>query len=397
MKTNRSSFATVSIPLLLLPRRSKIAWLSLGLCGLALTTSALAQSITMSAMSTFSPNGDGWLSVTEDSFLTDGSTNETQRGLAFNPTNNHLYITTRTGTTATVGAKIFDASTGVGLGNLNVTGIQFGSAGVLNGIGVTSDGFIYAANASQVANGSNPYKLYRWSSESSAPSQVNFAAGGLDAFRLGDNFDLIGSDTDGTTQIVAGYNGGTGYTIVSPSLLSSTLVSTGAANAFRGGVAFVDGSTVWGTLGPGTAISRSKTDGSLLGTSSLQDSVERQIDIVNVNGTWLMASVEAAHNTTNACDVRVYDITNSVNNGTGAITLLSTMNLVPAPYKDNINTGGAITFGAVTGNDVTLYAMSTNNGVQAFNIHVTPVPEPATAALLAGGLSLLAVRRRRAR
>jgi|GEM_PF-1760837 len=369
--------------------------------GSFVTLQAAPVTFSMQALNTFSPNGDGWLSPAEQSFLTDGTTTVTQRGLAYNAVNNHLYITSRTGVGAPIRVGVFDASTGAYIKDLSITNISGGGAGILTSIGVTTDGIIYASNASTTANGVNPYKVYRWADESANPAQVNFASLGLFNFRLGDNIDVFGSDADGTTKIVSGYNdtaaspaAGTGYTIVNPIILDSTYVTVSNANAYRGGVAFVDGSTVWGTIGAGTGIARSKTDGTALGTSTLTSSSERQIDITNVNGTWLMATIEESGTAANNGRVRIYDITNSVVNGVNTITLLGALNLVGTQMA-NANTGGAITFGPVSGNDVTVYAMSTNNGVQAIKVTVPPIPEPTSAALLAGALGVLAGRRRR--
>jgi hypothetical protein len=126
---------------------------------------------------------------------------------------------------------------------------------------------------------------------------------------------------------------------------------------------------------------------------SVTDSVERPMDIVEVNGIWLMATVEVANSTTNNCDVRIYDVTDSVNNGVATRTLLGTYNLVSSPFVTNANGAGAITWGEVSGDDVTLYALSANNGIQAFDVHL--VPEPGSAVLLLGGLGLISMRRRR--
>ncbi len=374
--------------------RAKKALPFLLLCGLA--TSAMAQiSLNVQPLGSFSPNGDGWLTPAENSFLTTG-TSSTERGMAFNPVNNHIYITSRVATTTTFGIQVIDATTGATVGNLNTSGISGGGGGQLNMISVTSDGIIYAGNLSTAAIGISPFKLYRWGTEGDAPSVVSYSLSGLVNSRLGDNMDIIGSDALGTTRIVAGYSGTNGYAIINPIDFTSSTVLVGTANSFRGGVSFVDNDTVWGISALMTAggLTRSEISGTLSGTMNVSNTLERPMDIVELNGVWLMATVEVANNTTDNCDVRIYDITDSVNFGGSARTLLGTYNLVGTPYIANPNTAGSITWGTPNGNDITLYAMSTNNGIQAFDI--TLVPEPGSAALMITGLGLLAGRRRRA-
>lgn len=367
--------------------------------GSFITLQAAPITFSMQPLNSFSPNGDGWLSPAEQSFLTDGTgatSTVTQRGLAYNPTNNHLYVTSRTGIGASPRVGVFDGTTGTFLSELSTANITGGGSGILAGVGVSADGFVYVSNVSSSANGSTgaAYKVYRYADEFSNPSQINFSTFSMQSKRLGDEIDIIGSDADNSTRLVAGYSGAAGYSIVIPSLLDASYAGVGATDSFKGGVAFVDGNTVWGTPGGASTVNRSKTDGTLLGTSALTTIYERQIDITNVNGTWLLATLESSGTATNNGMVRIYDITNSVTNGVNTITLLGALNLVGTQMA-NGNNGGAITFGPVSGNDVTVYAMSTNNGVEAIKVTVPPVPEPASAALLVGALGVLAVRRQR--
>jgi hypothetical protein len=244
---------------------------------------------------------------------------------------------------------------------------------------------------------SNQFKLYRWASEFDAPVNVPVSMATLSAARTGDTMDIIGSDALGTTRIAVGYNTSptAGYAVIDPVNLTATSVNVGAALNFRGGISWVDSDTVWGLTGGtiNSGLSRTEISGTLSGTMNVTDTGERPMDITQVNGIWLMATVEVANNTTNNCDVRIYDVTDSINNGVATRTLLGTYNLVSSPFVANPNGAGAITWGAVSGNDVTLYALSANNGIQAFDVHL--VPEPGSAALLLGGLGLMSVRRRR--
>jgi hypothetical protein len=362
------------------------------LAGLVLGTNVASAQFSIQPLSTFSPNNDGWLTIAEDSFLTTGST---ERGMAFNPTNNHLYIASRGNTTNGTSVQILNATTGAVLGNLNTTGISGGTA-ALNCIGVTADGAIYTTNLTINTQTQAGFKVYRWSSELATPQALTLDLSALQAQRLGDNLDVFGSESDGSVRLSLGYNGGAGYQLVNTTALTTSFVNVGTPTGFRGGIAFVDNDTIWGTAGGTTTggITRTETNSTLSGTSNLTALPERQLDIINVAGMWLMATVEVGSSTTDQCDVRIYDITNSVVNGAAGITLLGTANLVTPPFVNNgTGSAGSVQWGTFDGSDIELYAMSTNNGIQAFNVHV--VPEPSCAFLAAVGLLSIAGRRRR--
>ena len=71
------------------------------------------------------------------------STTANARGLAYNATNDHLYIATRDtlGTSVTGGVIILNGTTGDSIGSLNMTGITGGTF-AFNRLGITSDGRI---------------------------------------------------------------------------------------------------------------------------------------------------------------------------------------------------------------------------------------------------------------
>jgi hypothetical protein len=88
--------------------------------------------------------------------------------------------------------------------------------------------------------------------------------------------------------------------------------------------------------------------------------------------------------------VRLYDASNLMTSS--SIPLLATA-LISTGSITNGNGSVGIAFGTVNGDPV-LYAMNTNNGIQAFQI----VPEPTTTAVaLACGAGLVALMRRRGR
>lgn len=130
------------------------------------------------------------------------STGERVRGMAFNTTNNHLYVATRDtlGTSLTGGIIILDASTGDSIGSLNMTGIS-GGVYPFNRVVVTSDGRIYTTNLQTAVTKAAPLKIYTWADESAAPVLV--FSDSIQGPRLGDALAVAGSG-QGTYLYVSG-------------------------------------------------------------------------------------------------------------------------------------------------------------------------------------------------
>jgi hypothetical protein len=94
------------------------------------------------------------------------------------------------------------------------------------------------------------------------------------------------------------------------------------------------------------------------------------MDFAVIDGVQVLATVDTASSV-----VRVYDIGN-----VNAPHLLDSLTNIIGPSRDNSFGVGQVRFGAIAGNTATLYALNTNNGVQAFTL---TVPEPGALALLA--------------
>jgi hypothetical protein len=120
------------------------------------------------------------------------ASDNTQRGLAYNPATRHLLLVSRTPTNA---VHIIDPTTGAHLGNMPVSGISGGTFAI-NLIGVADDGKIYACNLD--TGGAS--KVYRWNTEAATPSLIYSNNPGLG--RLGDTFTVRGAGSD--TQIMLG-------------------------------------------------------------------------------------------------------------------------------------------------------------------------------------------------
>lgn len=342
-------------------------------------TAAGASAATLSAMATFG-GGDGWLSPAEATYLQGGTL---QRGLTYNPANNHLYLVDRNGGTF---VRILDGNTGALLGNLDVTGVTGGTF-TLNMIDVADDGTIYAANLSISATSN--FKVYRWANEAAVPT-VAFdgvvpvtAVPLVNRTRTGDTFAVQGSGAS-TRFIAAGGStagqhyglfttaDGLTYTATSPAL-------TGAATgAFRLGIDFAGASTVIGKQ-PSAPFTSAPTAGGAATTSATTSNGEAPIAWYGPNN--YLASVDVNSNL-----VRLYDGTNL-----GALSVMDSANLTTGAAVANGNGTGDLKFGRYNGGPLRLYVMNSNNGIQAFM-----VPEPATTLLAATGvLALAALRRRR--
>lgn len=360
--------------------------------------------VTLNAMTSFS--GDGWLSPGEyTNFGTDNT-----RGMALNKTTGNVLI-------AQNGLiRKIDGTSGADAGTLNMTGVAGGIRSI-NRIAITDDGQIFATNLTTSISPtatSNTFNVYRWSNESAAPELVYTGAAGLiNGARLGDSLDAWG--TGSNVQLIAGYGSfATTSTLSSvtnaiarltqsgPSTMTAqTLAYSGAVSGnWRLGLTFVDGSSFLGTQGGGTTGTRyGEFTGSAASAITLTVPTERAMDVKDVGSFRLLATIDTNSGTASggsASTVRIYSLS-----GTTA-TLLTTANLTtpnPGGFA-NTNGTGDIKFGdfvGVTsgGFEGKLYALNTNNGIQAFNVNV--VPEPATMTALGLGVAAMLRKRRKSK
>ncbi|HMO64026.1 MAG TPA: DUF4623 domain-containing protein [Verrucomicrobiota bacterium] len=336
--------------------------------GLLAASSATAIDVTLSPLTSF--RGDGWFAPGEDGYGFLGTGNN-ERGIAYG--NGHLYLVSRAGG---VNVRILDPLTGAEVGSLNTTGIAGGTFAA-NMVGVGGDGAIYVGNLSTAADSS--FKVYRWADEAAAPTVAYDNLSGLP--RTGDSFAVIGSGAG--TRIAASGSGSNGFVLVDPTAGTSTAVSPIAGTAagdFRLGLTFVDADTVIGTQGVTFRVA--DMDGTLVGSPATTSASERLIGYNIVAGLPLLATVDTAGSL-----VRLYDATDPVN-----LVFLASGNTTSGPLVANGNGVGAVAWGPTTGDTATLYAMSANQGIQAFTV---TVPEPGALSLLALGGAALLLRRRK--
>ena len=357
---------------------------------LAVAAASQAQ-VTGAPLGTWGFNGDGWWAPGENGITYLGTANA-QRSIAYNPATGNVLLGNGTG------VSILDGSTGVRTNFFNMTGVSGGSGNAFNQVMATSDGQIFGTNLSTASTGASPFKVYRWANEAAGIAGTlshTFNISTTTATRLGDASDITGSGNSVT--FVTGKGGATPNDVVGyyslafdgTNLTPTNNTVAGAGNgSFRLGIAYDTAGNVVGKQTGGTAATSPYriANGSTLSASWTPASGgEHAVDFVSLNGFTLMATVDQNSNA-----IRIYDVTNVSGNQT--IAPILTLNNTTGAVNPNGNATGDIAFGAITGNSVTLYAMNTNNGIQAFTI--TAVPEPASMIALGAGLLALARRRR---
>lgn len=326
------------------------------------------------------------------------TTDNTHRGLAYNPVTGNVLVASRT--TGQDGVYVLNGQTGAVIGKLNTTGIAGGTF-PFNMLGIGDDGAIYTSNLT-TNSVTTPFKIYRWESETAgldtgdnlAPTVVysgdpaNGTGGGTPP-RFGDSFAVIGSGAN--TRIIAGARNQVTPAVTPAQTQTALFTSTDPATAFTPsivstqhnsgtlGLAFEDGDTFW-TKAPSSNLRQVNISGSA-GTIAADvtgltpTTTPLGVDAAN----HLLGLIKYASSTVPGTELRLYDISNP-----SAPVLLDTV----AFPTDAVNGNGV---GSVSFGDGVVYALATNNGIIAYEI----VPEPTALGLLAlAGMGALARRRR---
>ncbi len=336
--------------------------------------------------------GDGWLAPGEGGYTFLGTANN-ERGLAYG--NGHVYLPSRTGGTF---VRILDQVTGADLGFLNTAGVSGGTFAIST-MGVGGDGAIYVANLTTQST-TSPFKVYRWATEGSVATVAYSGNAGLAGSRIGDDLAIIGSGS--STLIAAGYNstpavaGNNGYAIIDPTAGTATAVGfTGTppnAGDFRLGITFVDSGHVLGTAG--SSLYRNTTfsgaSGTLINSPAIPDPAGATADRL-LGYTLLAGKAILAVQSIGDSHVSLYDVSDP----SAPVYLVSGNNTSGVLTANGNGTGELAWSDTIDNGDGTyskrLYAMSSNQGIQAFTV---TVPEPGVVSFALLGLGVLAARRK---
>jgi hypothetical protein len=306
------------------------------------------------------------------------TTDNTQRGLAWNPATGNLLVLSRSPGNAIL---VHDAATGVLKHSLRTTGedefpIFIGGTLVLNMVGVAEDGVVYAANL--VTDGSAAsLRLYRWENDSAEAIPVALADVPELAIaeRWGDTLDVRGRGAG--TQILLGVRGlapqeGGKFAVLTTAdgfnfnAQVYAVAGVPASSGFGLGLAFGAGNTVFGTANGQPLVQA--TFNPATGTAE----VTRVYPVEQVPAAVSFLAVNPAENLLAGVvletpdNVLLYDVADLDNPAALDQQLL-------VPEQANINGTGAADFG---GNR--LFVLNTNHGLRAYDIVRGGTPTPAT-------------------
>ncbi len=305
-----------------------------------------------------------------------------ERGLAYGKVgaNERVFVVSRTDYSK---VRTLNALTGADVGILDTTGIAGGTF-ALNDVEASYDGVVFAANLTTNAT-TSPFKVYMWSSETSAPVvTVNYTS--TDAVRLGDKFTVTGNYTAGTAQIWAA-SATAGIPKVYKWSMSGGIfnqtpeVITLSDNA-AGGSASVgplpNGEFYWNAVG--NSARKYAANGTLIGTipGEVIATGSNAIRYINtVGGAEYVMTYQYGAGNENA---RVVEVLGGVPEN--AITHVLTPSLGNAA---NANGAGDVSFKFNDDGTATLFVLATNNGVGAYKTStVVPVELSAFEATVSG-------------
>lgn len=351
---------------------------------LLLSALPLHAGITLAPLTSFG-GGDGWRSPGEIlpgdiagsnngiayNYLGAGSL---ERGMAYNPVAEKIVLVSRNGGNH---VRLVHPLTGEDAGGVSTgTGVVSGGLFPVNMAACDKDGVLYVSN--MVTNATTgDFKIYKWADLGDDAPTV-FFQGTLSGFtgtpRFGDSLDLF--DGDSGPVLAAGGSGVTGYVVVQAAGATAVPAFTPDAGVtgnvtsgdFRLGTTFAGTSNdVWGRQSNGFLRRTTWNGGGIyLGTASGITGSQNLLDFAEVGGTPMLAVLNAADST-----VTLYDVTNPA-----APAQQATGKAASGTLTANSNGTGSIKWGKVTTDagvtTAQLYAMSTNQGMQAFTVTVSP-------------------------
>ncbi len=296
------------------------------------------------------------------------SQDNNQRSIAFNSSEGHLLIASRTPSNM---IAVLDGATGTHLHQLDVnpatvTGGNF----ALNCIGVSDDGQVFAANLT--LNGTtDPFKIYRWlldTPEDTPAVAYSGDPGFGNAQRWGDTFEIRGSGND--IQIIAGSRAGNVLAVFTTtdggnSFTAHPLTNAAAgAGSFGLGLSFGTGNTFWGK-GDGSNPLRQVSFDINTGVATtlhtyLNAVFPASVFVIGVENTRQILGGVSVENPDN---LRLYNFSDL-----NQPPVLIDQELFPTDVQ-NINSTGGVEFG----NNM-VFALDSNNGLMALVLGNTDGP-----------------------
>jgi hypothetical protein len=343
------------------------------------TLAASVASVPLAAQATITPvagfGTGGWLAPGAIPQL---DTSNSQRGMAVNPATGNIILVDRDGTLGN-NAWVIDGATGTVLGSLvPPAGGYSGGTFVVNIPGCGSDGSIHVCNL--VTSTASTYKVYSWVSEADGlvnPATTNVSAAGASGSwggmnRIGDCFTVTGGGASPVQFVSAGSNSAAG---TNSAFLQGLLDGSGtvtpytnvpgtvtSSNGYRLGLTYVDDDTFIGTQGTTAYVTSFDGTSATLDASIATGAAQRPMAYAVISGKEVLATVDS-----NSSTVFIYDITDP-----SAPSLLVSGNATTGTLSANANGTGGCGWGAINGDTGTLYAMSSNQGIQAFTVTVPP-------------------------
>jgi uncharacterized lipoprotein YddW (UPF0748 family) len=293
----------------------------------------------------------------------------TERGLSYNPVNNHLLLVSRAGSTQ---IQVLNADSGERLHAMNLgTGVISGGTFLLNLVGVADDGAVYAANLTTDSTAAN-FRLYRWANDNAATTPTLIYSGNPSpgGGRWGDTLDVRGSGPG--TQILIGSRSGTNAVVFTTANGSTFTpvhlnVSGISGGAFGLGLAFGSGNAFWGKA---TSQSLRRYSYNLAaGTAVVQQTYPYSAMPSTVSAIAINTSLNyvAGLSLDTPDNLQVYDLLQD-----NSVTLVETNAFPSDTFNSNLT--GAIDFGGDR-----VFALDTCNGIIVYRVLPQATP-PAIAA-----------------
>jgi hypothetical protein len=348
----------------------------------------------LNPLTTFGPNSDGRINSGSSNPLLEASSN--QRGMAVDPVSGNIVLVdaqSGTGGSTDIRGNIFilGGNDGLTITTLNTNGMGGGTY-ASSAVAVADDGAVYVCN--QINNSTTlPFTIYRWSNVTSTDAPTIAFTGNLTpAQRYGAVIDARGSGPN--TQIIIGPFGNAAantnvviFTTADGMTFTPNVLSTDVTTGnFGDGIAFGSGNTFWAkrvgapllqmsfTLSPASATTLSSFSAATIPHILRVGPIE--VDTVNN----LLAAIEV--NSTGSERVLLYDISGP-----------SPVFLDEDAFTD-ANSNTSTPSGTVGLRNGRLYAHVVNNGMVAFNVDSSTMPnptiltQPAANTRVAGGQTL---------